>query len=77
MKNLNTTGNRTARLPRIIVLSKDTDDEFNWMSDGWNTMKNPNVTLFAKVKRIIASGENVPDVIRKLEVAGFSVRKVN
>ncbi len=65
--------------PRIIVLSADDDDRFDWMSDGWYEFR---VRGRIKAERMmdlandcIAAGSDVPDVIRRLEEVGFEVTR--
>jgi hypothetical protein len=65
--------------PGIIVVSQDGADSFEWLSDGWHTIK---LSHTAEAKRLmglahdaIEAGESVPDVIRRLEAAGFAVTR--
>lgn len=66
--------------PRIIVISDDTDDEFDWLSDGWYTRGQRGTeiadALFRKAKRAIGRGKNVVDTIAQLEKVGFEVTRV-
>jgi hypothetical protein len=63
--------------PPIICLSEDDADIFDWMSDGWyqeHQRGTPEAeALFAKARDCIESGDNVLDVIARLERAGFEV----
>ena len=64
--------------PIIIVASKDDDTEgFKWYSDGWNhagISHTPEAQdLMTKAWEQIAAGEDVPDVIRRLEAVGFDI----
>ena len=61
--------------PRIIRTS-NSEDVFDWVSDGWCTAKNPNWKLFKKAKDIIQSGKTVKDVVKNLREAGFVVSKI-
>jgi hypothetical protein len=66
--------------PGIIVLSKDDDQEgFKWLSDGWYGAKKRDTKraqeLYHEVADCIAIGDDVPDVIRRLEEAGFKVTR--
>lgn len=65
--------------PGIVVLSADTDDQFEWMSDSWYQIKRRHTReaqrLMAKAKAAIEAADNVPDAIRRLEAAGFDVRR--
>lgn len=68
----------TVQKPVIIVLSADNDTEgFKWLSDGWHTLKSAQTphakSLMAKARQAIEDGENVLDVIKKLEEAGFEI----
>ena len=70
--------------PRIIVTSADTDDSFQWLSDGWNsidegTRGTPKAeALMAKAHKEIDAAKNVPDAIKRLRKAGFTVvRNIN
>ena len=67
--------------PKIIVLSLDDDKEFKWFSDGWYMIDQVCTeraqTLMAKARRAIEEGKNVPDVIKKLEEAGFDIQRGN
>ncbi len=58
--------------PRIIRIS-NSEETFDWISDGWNTVKSPNPTLFKKAKKAIHAGKDIPDVVSRLEKAGFEV----
>ena len=63
--------------PTILTAARDDDDTFGWMSGGWFEMAirhTPKAqALMAKAKGCIEAGEDVPDVIRRLEEAGFEV----
>ena len=65
--------------PEIIVLSKDGDTAFEWLSNGWYDAKKRGTKkakdLFSKAADCIAIGDNVPDVIRRLKEAGFKVTR--
>lgn len=65
--------------PNIIVLSKDTDQDFLWLSDGWNEIKKQHTpkakALFAKAEVCMEQGETVPEVIALLEKAGFAITR--
>lgn len=65
--------------PEIIVLSKDNEDAFRWLSNGWFTVKRQHTTqaqkLMKKAERAIDEGKDVPDVIKRLEKAGFLVTR--
>jgi hypothetical protein len=66
----------STKKPGIIVLSSDSDRQgFKWLSDGWNTIKSPNRSLFEKAGACIEAGKDVPDVIRRLKAAGFSITR--
>lgn len=66
-------------LPVIIVTVPDDANEFEWLSDGWHTEKNRHTakakSLYAKAVECIEAGENVPDVIERLQKAGFTVTR--
>jgi hypothetical protein len=59
--------------PRVIVLSTDDADTFDWLSDGWNASDAPNPKLFKKAQAAIRKGKDVKDACRLLEEAGFEV----
>jgi hypothetical protein len=63
--------------PRIIVLSADDDDVFDWLSDGWFMVEQRHTEkaqeLMKRAKQAITEGVNVPDAIKKLEAAGFEI----
>jgi hypothetical protein len=67
--------------PGIIVTSADGDDEFTWLSDGWNSTDLGNrgtpraEKLMKKACAIIEMADNVPDAIAKLERGGFKVTR--
>jgi hypothetical protein len=65
--------------PGIIVLSADTDDKFNWLSDGWNELKRrytPQARkLMATARSEIDKAKDVPDAIKRLRKAGFRVER--
>lgn len=63
--------------PGVIVLSDDGDTEgFKWLSDGWNAKDTPRSrALMKKARECIAQGEDVPEVCRLLEAAGFRVER--
>jgi len=65
--------------PGIITSSPDDADCFDWLSDGWYQISirhTPEAqALMAKAKSCIEDGEDVPDVIRRLEEAGFVVSR--
>ena len=67
--------------PTIIVTSSNDDDTFRWQSDGWYMEHQRNTEsaklLFAKARRAIKAGSDVPDTIKKLEQAGFRVERAN
>lgn len=67
----------TTTKPTIVVLSDDTAETFDWLSDGWNTIKNrhtlPAQELYARATAIISTGKDVPDTIKRLEDAGFNI----
>ncbi len=58
--------------PRVIRIS-DSEETFDWISDGWNTVAHPNPNLFTKVRKHIRAGKDIADVIKRLEEAGFEV----
>jgi len=68
-----------ANKPQIIVISKDTDDSFRWLSVGWCSVKlgtkgTPKAeALMAKAHQQIDAAKNVPDAIKRLRKAGFTV----
>lgn len=63
--------------PRIIILSDDTDTEFQWLSDGWYDASKRHTdeakALMAKADKAIQDGSDVIDVIDRLEKAGFEI----
>jgi hypothetical protein len=63
--------------PTIITPCTDTDTTFQFWSGGWyetSIRHTPEAqALMALAKKCINDGENVPDVIRRLEEAGFKV----
>ena len=63
--------------PRIICFSKDSDLSFQWESDGWYRIKDwgkpKNEALLARAKEAIDGGKTVPEVIKRLRRAGFTV----
>jgi hypothetical protein len=63
----------TKQKPRIIVLSKNTDERFDWLSDGWNPIEKPNPKLFTKADKLIKKAKDVPDAIRLLQENGFEI----
>ena len=64
--------------PSIIVTCDDDAETFGWMSDGWHQVHQMGTEkaqeLFKKAEECIESGDDVPDVVRRLEEAGFDVR---
>jgi hypothetical protein len=68
-----------AKKPVIIVLSKDTDPSFKWLSDGWYSLANKDTVesqvLYETANQCIDAGVDVPDVIKHLESAGFTVTR--
>ncbi len=67
--------------PRIIVFSENDDDNFDWMSDGWNTINNSHTKkaqeLMIKARKAIKKGNDVLNVIGRLRKAGFEVVRSN
>lgn len=77
--------------PHIIVLSRDEEDEFRWLSDGWHQELPPLIkgegtldlmagtpeseALIAKAHECIEAGKDVEDVISRLKAAGFRVTR--
>ena len=65
--------------PGIIVMSKDDEDSFRWLSDGWYEMKKAHTkeaqSLMKKAHEAIEAAEDVPDAIERLKQAGFAVRR--
>lgn len=65
--------------PGIVIVSKDTDDIFNWLSDGWYGVKQQSdpaaQALYAKAHAAIEAATDVQDAIRRLQEAGFDVRR--
>ena len=63
--------------PRIIVVSEDSDDTFQWVSDGWYSAQHHHSKkahdLMQKAETAIKEGKDVPDSIRRLENAGFEI----
>lgn len=64
---------RGKKRPGIIVTSAVTDDEFRFMSDGWNTIKHPNPELMHKAHKCIEDATDHKDAIKRLTDAGFKV----
>lgn len=65
--------------PGIIVISDDTDNVLNWMSDGWYDAKHRGTLkaeeTMAKAHAAIVAADDVPDAIEKLKAAGFRVER--
>lgn len=63
--------------PRIIVLSADTDTVFDWLSDGWHSVKVKSTgrqqRLMARARAQIGMASNILDAIERLKAAGFEV----
>ena len=63
--------------PGIIVLSKDSDDTFRYMSDGWNNYKIAHTPkakmLFKKAERCIIKAKDAKEAIALLKSAGFAI----
>lgn len=63
--------------PRIFVVSPDTADTFEWLSDGWYQIKQRGTkkaeALKKRTDKCIKAGKDVPDVIKLLRKAGFTV----
>ena len=66
-------------MPNIIVISSDTDDTFRWLSDGWYQIKQRGEPEAERLKALaddcIFAAENVPDAIKRLKAAGFSITR--
>lgn len=66
--------------PGINVISSDTDEVFNWYSDGWYSQdvrySDESKELMAIAQAIIREAPNVLSAITRLEEAGFRVRRV-
>lgn len=65
--------------PHIIVHSKDEEDAFRWMSDGWYQIHqhgDPEAeALMKKARKCIEAGADVLDTIKRLGEAGFLVTR--
>jgi hypothetical protein len=65
--------------PGIIVLSRDDADSFDWLSDGWNEASMSHTDhaqgLVRKARKAIEAASDVPDAIKRLQAAGFDVRR--
>lgn len=65
--------------PGIIVVSQTTDTKFDWMSDGWYRIKIRHTKkakdLFTKAHKCIDAAGDVPDAIKRLKTAGFTIKK--
>jgi hypothetical protein len=65
--------------PGIITASPDDAECFDWFSDGWfqeSIRHTPEAqALMVKAKACITAGKDVPDVVRRLEEAGFTVTR--
>ena len=63
--------------PRIITPSPDDADIFTFWSDGWYEIKIRHTSeaqsLMKKARECVDAGQNVLDVIQRLESAGFDV----
>lgn len=63
--------------PVVVVLSKDEDEVFEWMSGGWHTQRNRHTQeakdLHAKATKCIKDGVDMQDARRRLEEAGFEL----
>ena len=63
--------------PGIIVLSKDSDDTFGYMSDGWNEKSKVHTPkakmLFKKAERCIIKAKDAKEAIALLKSAGFAI----
>lgn len=70
-----------ATKPNIIVLSSDSDDEFRWLSDGWNDAKKSGTkkarALMDKARACIEAATDVTDAIGRLHGAGFTTTRSN
>lgn len=64
-------------VPRIIVLSRDGDAEFRWLSDGWYVKGQRGEALMTLARKQIRAGKDVPDVIRRLKMGGFDIVRQN
>lgn len=68
--------------PKIIVISKDDESTFRFLSDGWHDIKTQMRdrkkadALMAKCTKAIEAGKDVPDTIKRLEKAGFACRRM-
>ena len=62
-------------MTEVICLSNDDATEFEWMSNEPNVYKRRKI--IAEVRRIIAIGNSVPQVIEFLQEAGFKVTRIN
>ena len=67
--------------PGVLVLSKNDDTTFDWMSDGWNETKKAHTAeakrLMTRATKCIKAGKSVLDVIARLEKAGFKVTRIS
>jgi len=65
--------------PGVIVLSPDDDTSFHWLSDGWfcaEVRNHPEAqAIMARARECVNAGVDVPDVIARLEAAGFVVTR--
>jgi len=63
--------------PEIIVLSKDSDSEFKFLSNGWFYVKIMHTkkaqALMKKAEKCIDKGSDVKETIKLLEKAGFKI----
>lgn len=66
--------------PVIVTYSLDDDEEFQWYSDGWyqeHQRGTPEAErLFDTACRCVEEAKDVPDAVRRLESAGFKVRRL-
>ena len=65
--------------PVVIVLVTNDADSFRWMSDGWYAEAKRHLPeaqrLYKLADDCMEEGADVPDVVRRLEAAGFAVRR--
>jgi hypothetical protein len=70
----------TMNKPVILTDSLDDAECFDWQSVGWYQFTQRGTpqaeALFAKADKCIDDGTDVPDVIKRLTDAGFTVRRV-
>ena len=63
--------------PRIIVVSPDDAESFEWLSVGWHQITNRHTPesqrLMGLATKAIDEAENVPEACKALEEAGFEV----